>query len=208
MLKAIPALLNSKTSLLYSVVEPGYGLIIFVARIRRLRIVLHHHSAFYTKDFNRRFYWLSRLAGKESLHVALDEFMARDMRARYPFVVNVLVSHNASHVIQPILEERHDRPLTCGFMNNLCREKGLELVIGSLRTARSTGLDLQAILAGPPTSYEAEKAIEKAKDEFGDALTVLGPVSGARKQEFFRSIDVFLFPTSYTKVSRWLYSKR
>lgn len=201
-LNAIPAILNTQGGLVYSVVEPGYGmyynfLIIFFARAKRLRIVLHHHSALYTKTFDLRFDWLSRLAGNGALHVALDNLMAEDIRTRYRSVVNVLVAHNACHVAEFTAEKRDDRPLTCGFMSNLSREKGLDTFIGCLRMARSTGLNLQAILAGPPTSFEAEKMIEEAKNEFGGALTVLGPVSGARKQWFFKSIDVFLFPTRY-----------
>jgi glycosyltransferase involved in cell wall biosynthesis len=201
-LRAIPAILNAKNGLLYGVVEPGFGigynfLTILFARAMYLRIVLHHHSALYTKTFDRRFDWLSRLAGKRTLHVALDEFMAKDIRARYPFAGNVVVAHNASHVAQPILEQPKTRTLTCGFMSNLSREKGLDTFFDCLRAARSTGLDLRAILAGPPTSQEADRMIAAARDEFGDMLEVVGSVSGASKQAFFRSIDVFLFPTRY-----------
>jgi glycosyltransferase involved in cell wall biosynthesis len=201
-LEAIPAILNAKVGLVYSVVEPGFGmcynfLIVFFARIMHLRIVLHHHSAMYTKTFDLRFEWLSRLAGKSTLHVALDEFMAKDIRAHYRFVVNVVVAHNASHVDQPKIEERNDQALTCGFLSNLSREKGLDIFFDCLRGARSAGLNLKAILAGPSASQEAERMIAAARDEFGDMLSVLGPVSGTSKQAFFRSIDVFLFPTRY-----------
>jgi glycosyltransferase involved in cell wall biosynthesis len=201
-LSAIPAILNAKDGLLYSVVEPGFGicynfLIMLFARMMHLRIVLHHHSALYTKTFDYRFDWLSWLAGKGALHVAFDEFMAKDIRAHYPSAVNIMVAHNASHVVQQSLEERNDRTLTCGFMSNLSREKGLDIFLDCLRSAREAGLDLQAILAGPPGSQEAERMIAEAKSEFGSMLKVLGPVSGASKETFFRSIDVFLFPTRY-----------
>jgi glycosyltransferase involved in cell wall biosynthesis len=82
-------------------------------------------------------------------------------------------------------------------MSNLSCEKGLDTFIDCLRAARSVGLDLHAILAGPPTSSKAEKLIDEAKNDLGDLLTVLGPVSGASKDQFFKSIDVFLFPTRY-----------
>jgi glycosyltransferase involved in cell wall biosynthesis len=199
---AIPAILNAKDGLLYTVVEPGFGMYynflnVLLARIMQLRIVLHHHSAFYTKAFDRRFDLLSRLAGKTTLHVALDEFMAKDIKARYPVVVNVVVAHNASHVVPPALEQWSDRTLTCGFMSNLSREKGLDTFLDCLRIARSAGLELQAVLAGPPDSQEAERIIAAAREEFGGMLKVLGPASGASKQAFFRSIDVFLFPSRY-----------
>ncbi|MCI0598143.1 MAG: glycosyltransferase family 4 protein [Beijerinckiaceae bacterium] len=172
-------------------------LIIIFARIKHIRLVLHHHSASYTKAYQLQFDWLSRLAGKGALHIALNDLMDEDIRTRYRSVVNVLVAQNACHVPRPAVEDRGDRPFTCGLMSNLRREKGLDTFIACLRTARSAGLNLQALLAGPPASYEAERIIEEAKSEFGDALTVLGPVSGASKHHFFQSIDVFLFPTRY-----------
>ena len=202
LLGAIPAILNAKGGLLYSVVEPGFGmcynfLVILFARIMQLRIVLHHHSALYTKAFDFRFDWLARLAGRGAVHVALDECMAEDIRAHYPAVVKVMVAHNAAHVGRPELDARGDRGLTCGFMSNLSREKGLDTFLDCLRAARSAGINLRAVLAGPSASGEAEAMIAAAKGEFGDMLDVVGAVSGESKQAFFRSIDVFLFPTRY-----------
>ncbi|WP_213769888.1 glycosyltransferase family 4 protein [Bradyrhizobium sp. dw_78] len=202
LLKAVPALLGARGGLVYSVVEPGAGmaynfLILLLARLRGLRIVLHHHSALYTRTFDPRFDWLSRIAGRDALHVALDEFMARDLKANYPSLAHITVALNASYVDDPAREERSERPLTCGFMSNLSREKGLDTFLDCLRSARKAGLDLRAILAGPAASREAEKMVADAQAEFGDGLTVLGPVSGTSKQEFFRSIDVFLFPSRY-----------
>jgi glycosyltransferase involved in cell wall biosynthesis len=82
-------------------------------------------------------------------------------------------------------------------MSNLSREKGLDTFLDCLRSARLAGLDLHAVLAGPAASDEVANMVADAKAEFGDRLKVLGPVSGASKQAFFRSIDVFLFPTRY-----------
>ena len=58
--EAIPAICSTNVGVVYHVVEPGFGmcynfLILFFARIMRFRIVLHHHSALYTKAFDRRF---------------------------------------------------------------------------------------------------------------------------------------------------------
>lgn len=202
LLEATPAILETGNGLVYSVVEPGLGmaynfLVVLLARMKGLRIVLHHHSALYTKTRDHRFAWLSRLAGRNTLHVALDEFMARDLKANYPFISNVAVALNAAYVDDPTVQERPARPLTCGFMSNLSREKGLDTFLDCLRAAQKAGLDLRAVLAGAAASGEAAKMIADAKVEFGDRIEVLGPVSGVSKQKFFRSIDVFLFPTRY-----------
>jgi glycosyltransferase involved in cell wall biosynthesis len=202
LLEAMPAILEARKGLVYSVVEPGFGmaynfLIILLARMKGLRIVLHHHSALYTKTYDRRFAWLSRLAGSDALHVALDEFMAKDLKGHYPVISNVAVALNAAYVDDAVVQDRPARPFTCGFMSNLSREKGLDTFLDCLRSAGKAGLDLRAVIAGPAASEEAAKMIDDAKAEFGDRLEVLGPVSGVSKQAFFRSIDVFLFPTRY-----------
>jgi glycosyltransferase involved in cell wall biosynthesis len=202
LLEAMPAILRAGKGLVYSVVEPGLGmiynfLILLFARMKGLRIVLHHHSALYTKTRDRRFAWLSRLAGADALHVALDEFMAKDLREHYPFVTNIAIALNAAYVNDPTAEDRPDGSLTCGFMSNLSPEKGLDTFLDCLRSALKAGLDLRAILAGPAASEEAAQMVADAKAEFGERLELLGSVSGASKQAFFRSIDVFLFPTRY-----------
>jgi glycosyltransferase involved in cell wall biosynthesis len=199
-LKAIPTILGAEGDVVYTDVEPGPGMwfnlvVILFGRTKRLGIVLHHHSALYTKAFERRFDWVSRLAGKRALHIVLDEFMARDIEAKYPH--GVAIVHNASHVARPARLERNHQWLTCGFLSNLSSEKGLEVFLDCLRSARAAGLNLQAILAGPPTTREAEQTIADAKLEFGGMLSVLGPVANSRKEAFFRSIDIFLFPTFY-----------
>lgn len=200
--KVIPSILGVRGGVLYSVVEPGHGmyynfLVILFSRVKRLRIALHHHSAFYTKAFDRRFELLSRLAGKQTLHIALDEAMARDLKMRYASIERVIISHNASHVTKPDLMERRERTFSVGFMSNLSREKGLDVFLDCVRSARSAGMDVQAVLAGPSASRDAEKMIADAKGEFCDKLNIFGPVSGSSKEAFFRSIDIFLFPTRY-----------
>ena len=106
--------------------------------------------------------------------------MAQDIRSRYPFIANVIVAHNAAHVSQPKLEERPDHPLTCGFLSNLSREKGLDVFFDCLRAARRAGINLKAVLAGPTTSHDADRIVADAKKEFGDVLNVLGPSVGCK----------------------------
>lgn len=202
--EAIPAILGARGGLLYSVVEPGFGmsynfLTVLFSRIARLKIVLHHHSGLYSKTFSRRFDLLSRLAGQAAVHVALDEAMARDFKTTYPHIQNVLVAHNATHIARPVLERRGERRTTFGFMSNLNRGKGLDVFLDTLRGARRAGLKVQAVLAGPAASREAEEMIALAKSEFGDMLEILGPVADSSKEAFFRSIDIFLFPSRLTE---------
>lgn len=198
----VPAILRMKSGTIYHVIEPGLGmtynfLVISLSRLVGLRMILHHHSALYTRAFNLRFSLLSRIAGVKAIHVALDEQMAQDLRAQYPFVQTVIVLHNASHIDRPELIEPSLRTLTCGFMSNLTREKGLDIFLDCLRSIRQSGTTVQAVLAGPPASADAARLVVGAETEFGSLLTFMGQVEGTSKDAFFRSIDVFLFPTRY-----------
>jgi glycosyltransferase involved in cell wall biosynthesis len=200
--RALPAILGRRDGVLYTTVEAGLGicynfLVALSARAVGLQIVLHHHTSSYAKIYHRRFDWLSRLAGKQAFHVALDEAMARDLQAKYSSIERVVVVHNASYVGRPAIEDRGDRRLACGFMSNLTREKGLDFFLDFFRAARNAELDLQAVLAGPATSREIKELVAAAQREFGNTLNFLGPVAGPSKEAFFRSIDIFLLPTRH-----------
>ncbi len=62
---------------------------------------------------------------------------------------------------------------------------------------RERGRDVRLILAGPVQSPVERQLIDKAKDEFRDALDYRGAVYIADKQRFFEDLHVKLFPTRY-----------
>ena len=93
---------------------------------------------------------------------------------------------------------RPDNFLVLGHLSNLGPEKGLYDVLETFRVMLAQHKQVQLILAGPPTTTETRIKIEEAMEEFGDALDYRGPVYGTDKDKFYRSIDVFLFPTHYS----------
>jgi glycosyltransferase involved in cell wall biosynthesis len=186
----------------YTIVEPGYGImynfiLISFARLAKYQIILHHHSALYTKAFSIAFWFLTIISGRTTLHVALDDRMRADLKKRYG-LRRVTVAHNACHIPDSGLPNRRcERPLTCGFLSNLSLEKGLDTFFDTMRVIRNSGLDVRMLLAGPIADPYSKELIENAKIEFDGILTVLGPVTDQRKDLFFRSIDLFLFPSRY-----------
>jgi glycosyltransferase involved in cell wall biosynthesis len=190
---------------LYTVVDSGWGILynfalIGLARALGFRIVVHHHTAAHTLAIRPAFGRLAAVMGNAGTHVALGAAMAADLRRRYPSVGDVIVLNNAFAV--DVCRELGARPvatsqLRIGFLSNLSDEKGLNVVVEAVKLGRRSGLDLVLRLAGPVMSCEASAKIERTKSELGGALEVLGPVAGQAKEDFFNSIDVFLFPTNY-----------
>jgi glycosyltransferase involved in cell wall biosynthesis len=83
------------------------------------------------------------------------------------------------------------------LLSNLSDDKGLDIALSLLRAAKSAGLDVVLHLAGPASTAKAAADIATAKQEFGSALDVAGPLSGPAKAAFYKRIDVFLFPSRY-----------
>jgi glycosyltransferase involved in cell wall biosynthesis len=111
-----------------------------------------------------------------------------------------MVCNNAGHIADPGPRERSrvsGRSLVIGLLGNLNAEKGLDRFIETLAAGRSRGIDLKGILAGPAVGSDSISTIEHAQRLLGPALDVLGPVYEEAKGAFFRSIDVFVFPTDY-----------
>ncbi len=192
----------------YSSVDDGLGglyiaSLLLAARIRHCRITLHHHSYRYLT----RSVWTMRLlvwvAGRGATHVFLCDQMESDFRALYPRPFGALICPNP--VSDPVLIEQFERPpdptpqpiLTIGFLSNLMFEKGVEAFIDMIRQAPAHGIDIRGVMAGSAFKPEVQTFLDRAKQELGERLELLGAVHGPRKVAFFESIDVLIFPTQY-----------
>lgn len=195
---------NSPRRKIYMVTQVGYGifynhLLLSLARLLDYKIVLHHHDSGHTKFHRTQVAFLMWLIGSGAVHVTLGPGMAEDLK-RYKQVQRVIVSQNARIIPDPnVARPPRDKasPLVIGHMSNLSRAKSLNLAIDTITEARSRGLDVRLILAGPCDGAEAEVTVKEAQDKLGDALDYRGPVGGETKDRFFRDIDIFLFPTIY-----------
>lgn len=206
-MKAFGAVLkysNRNHRQIYMVTQVGYGIfynhaILGLARLLKYRIILHHHDSAHTKFYRRSVAFLIWLIGPAAIHVALGPAMADDLK-RYKQVQRVIVCQNAriipdAEFVRP--PRAANTPLRIGHMSNLSRLKGLNLAIDSILVARSRGIDVRLVLAGPFDGAEAEATVREAQKKLGDALDYRGPVGGDTKDQFFKDIDVFLFPTIY-----------
>jgi len=195
---------GAKGATLYIPADAGLGmyyttLFSILARLFRYKIFIHHHSFAYIDKRARRMAVLVRCAGREAVHIFLCPCMERRFRNHYPSAPRYMPLSNAWHITPADTPPmRTDNFLVLGHLSNLGPEKGLYDVLETFRVMLAQNKKVQLILAGPPTTTETRKKIEEAKKEFGDALDYRGPVYGTDKDKFYRSIDVFLFPTHYS----------
>ena len=189
----------------YIACEGGLGLVYIVilaiaARLVGKAIILHHHSFNYV---DKKIFLMSLLLGimgKRVTHIFLCPLMGRRFATRYNRMVRgVTISNSAfvEDVTPPMQQSKKGKTLTIGLLSNLNEEKGLSLFIETLEKSLEAGLNVKGVLAGPPVSEKDRITIEDAKKKFGDKFDYLGPVYGKDKDNFFKRINIFLFPTEY-----------
>lgn len=196
------ALVGKPRKRLYTVVESGAGIaynlaIAAVCRLMGIEIFLHHHTARHCKQKVSGVSVLAKIAGPDATHILLSEEMAGDLQLLYPAVKRVMIVQNPIDVPLEASQMQADGgALRLGLLGNLCAEKGLDLAIETCLAARTAGLDVQLVLAGPLAGRSAESSVAAAQARSRD-IEYIGPVTGAAKRRFFANIDVFLFPTQY-----------
>lgn len=190
---------------LYMSVSGGWGQVyemafLVVARLKCMRIVLHHHSFAY---LDRRSYLtalLVRLAGRDALHVVLSPGMGQRLIAHYPAIGEVMALTNAALLLDDRGSESktpvRNALCTVGFLSNLSDEKGVFEYLDVCAAAQNAGLPLQAKLVGPFHDAETERRIRCRLNELPN-VTYVGSQYGEAKTRFYQGIDVLLFPTRY-----------
>ncbi|HYD31876.1 MAG TPA: glycosyltransferase family 4 protein [Azospirillaceae bacterium] len=167
-----------------------------LARWLGYRLFIHYHTYAHITRRNARMTLLALLAGPHARHIVLCRTMRREFLALYPQVRRCLVVSNA--IFTPPAARvavSRDGPLVLGHLSNLCREKGLDVLFDLLRALRAEGVAARLVLAGPGLSVADREVIAGAIREFGDALDYRGPLFDGDKDAFYRTIDVFVFPT-------------
>lgn len=188
---------------LYMSVSGGFGQVyelffLVVARVKHMRVVLHHHSFAYLDQPSRLTNTLTRFAGASALHIVLSQGMGRRLTARYSVASQVMVLSNSALLLDGCVDKPRGSKRAAlgviGFLSNLSAEKGVFEFLDVCRAAQRTDLSLQAKLAGPFQDVETERRVCTLLKELTN-VEYLGPLHGEAKIGFYQAIDVLLFPT-------------
>ena len=198
-------LLRSKSNAVFLSVDAGKGMVYvivltWIARRLGFRVVLQHHSYAYISSRSRLAAALVRVGGPRAYHLYSCQLACEEFRRLYPRAARTRAL-SVAYAIEPPPQGRTprdalaSRQLRVGHLSNLTLEKGLEEVIRFGRIAVHDGQVESVILAGPVGGTAERALIDSVAGENG--FEYRGPVTGSRKEDFFRDIDVFLFPTRY-----------
>jgi len=177
-----------------------------VARARRRRLAVHHHSWRY---LSRRTGLMAALvggAGRATRHVVLCPAMGAALREQYRGVADTVVVSNAG-VVDPAPARTAPAPapdgrLVLGMLGNLTAAKGLRRSLDLLDDLRAEGRDVGLVLAGPVIGADEQAAVAAAERRHGDRLEALGPVDPDGRATFLARCDVLLFPSDYRNESQ------
>lgn len=191
---------------LYVALSGGKGQIrdsifLVIGRFLGVRAFVHHHSFRY---INKRDWVTSiifSISGKVT-HIVLCEDMAARLRDRYGgLVTDVRAISNAEIIGMKLspgikVEKNVNRSgLTIGFLSNITREKGIFRLFDIVDKLRDEGVDLTVIIAGPLDESIREQFELCVRSE--DRVDYIGPAYGEKKELFFGSIDLLVFPSAY-----------
>lgn len=190
---------------LYTVANGNGGLFynvftIALARILGYRCILHHHTYIYLARPDLRVKLICRMMNRHDLHVVLAEEMASRFRDVYgdrtPFFV--LPNNYILKTMQRpdcVPDRSPEMPFRLGHLSNLTFAKGLRHVIHTFEQLITLSHDVTLTLAGPLMGMGEEQLVKEVLQQHPGRVSWLGPVDGRRKEEFFKSIDVLLFPS-------------
>lgn len=191
-LKRVYLSLNSNTGMWLT------GAIALATRSWGGELFIHHHSFRHVDHTSIAMSFTSWAAGPAATHIVLSNNMALRLRAKYSSIVKTLVLNNAGFVTEHGgTRRKFERPITLAHLSNLTEEKGVARVVDAAIAAREKGYDIQLVLAGPCSDAAASASVIRGKEALGERFTYLGSVTGAAKAAFYRTADIFLFPSSY-----------
>lgn len=195
----------SRGAVVYCVPDGGMGIWYTYAHLRTAakfsaRIVIHHRTHLYVESDSRPMRSLVEATAGRATHVFLTDGMRDRFAARYGDVEGI-VATNAQYVVNDMLLEPEHRPpelpAQLGYLSNLCEDKGFSAVVETFEAAREAGIAVHLHVAGPVVERSAGQQLDHLLATYTDAVTYHGPLDGEAKRDFYRSLDVFLFPTRF-----------
>lgn len=190
-------------TIVYQTGAGGTGLwyqviVAFLARFRGLPSVFHHHSYAYLNSKNLAMRALARAGGRRMKHLVLSSTMASRLRTEYS-PARVCVVSNAAVLGPGRIERRPDRlggPIRLGHFGNLSAEKGILVFLDMATALRRGGLNLEIRIAGPAANDRVVEILQSHISQYPQDEW-LGPIAPDDVPAFMRSLDCFVFPSSY-----------
>lgn len=188
---------------LYMSVSGGFGQIyelffVTLARLRGMRLYLHHHSYAYLDRRSQLASSLLGMAGAQAWHVVLTPGMAHRLQAHYAQVRRVVPVSNAALLLgdASTVPMPRNRLGMIGFLGNISAAKGVFVFLDVCAALQARGFPVRCLLAGPFQDAFTERAVRERLAGLSN-VEYRGPLYGMEKTRFYAGIDVLLFPSQY-----------
>jgi glycosyltransferase involved in cell wall biosynthesis len=203
--RALAALLGRRRGTprptVYLPISGGIGKLIelpfvLLARATGARLVIHHHSFAYLNWPSRLSRAFLRCGGRAALHISLGPAMSRLLREVYG-IARIEEISNACFIDPPSAPPAaSSEALRIAYFGNISEAKGILSFMDVCRQLAASGVGFSGHVAGPFESEAVRRQVEPLLRDLPQ-VKLWGPVYGGQKAEFFRSIDVLLFPSRY-----------
>lgn len=187
----------------YMSVSAGKGqvyeiLFLIACYFKGCRVYLHHHSFMYI-NINKPLFLMKILTFfsiKNGCHLFLCELMALKMQDLYPLVRKSLVLSNSGLVGQTQNKRMRklEHPFTIGFLSNIENDKGIFEFLELIELLELEDIEINAMIVGPFMDLRTKDLVLN-KISSRKNIAYLGPLYGAEKESFWKSISVLVYPT-------------
>lgn len=170
------------------------------ARLLGYTTYVHIHSHLHIANYSRAMDTFCTAGGGSVVHICLGEQMAADLVRRYHGAKHAIMLSNAiifaPIAARPAAIAAAASPFRLGHLSNLTVEKGLDTVLACVPALITRGVPFVIEIAGPAKGEE-KSMLDAALARYPAHLRYLGPLYDQAKDEWFRTLDFFLFPTRY-----------
>lgn len=204
--KLVSMCFKKEVSAIYIPPDAGYGawytlLFDLIASFFKIPLFFHHRSFAYIKQKRKAFQLIVKYQPINTTHIFLCKKMVEKFEELYGVQQNKMIVSNAQHVhpIGPndIKPYNGDQPIVLGHLSNLGFEKGIATVFNLCHKLIEKQVNFKLLLAGPCENTEIETYVYNQIKELGSYVDYIGYADHEKKESFYTSIDLFLFPTIY-----------
>lgn len=200
-LRGLARVMVSRPSAIYMSVSGGYGQLydvafILVARLKRVPLFLHHHNFGYVDEYHTITHALMRVSGAQAKHIVQSAHMGELLARQYGMQGKAVALSNVGVFCEVPARVKRRRVRTIGFISNVSREKGIFTYLDLMDALKEAGMRMRGRIAGPFQDQNTESKVRARLRNLPD-VEYVGAKYGEEKSDFYRSIDVFAFPTMF-----------
>jgi glycosyltransferase involved in cell wall biosynthesis len=197
-------LLKNENKIIYRSINGGLGqfydfFYLLLCRLFSKDLIIHHHSFKYLNKKSIVFLFLNKLTGHKTTHIVLGLRMKILLCELYNLDEDqVLVLSNLSFFPK---EDDLDlialnKKIKIGYLANCSIEKGIDTFIDVCSILKKSNVDFEAIIVGPFSNNYTERIVNNALNHIPQ-IKYLGPLYNKEKNNFLKSLDLFVFPSRY-----------